>query len=181
MFFRNSRNIPCETELHISKFKRKRHFIKSTYFTLFFIDFNPDPVDSRLWQCWLCHMPCLHVIVEFFRFGNPLQWRHSAWLFLVIFYFRQLFLVRDRFRCTTYPETLCKWAGACRNRLRTPESQHAWYSLMLGQRWLRWLGNDSTINNGKPPRVLWWGAGWVSTFPIIASVIFFYCFVLVRY
>ena len=61
---------------------------KSTYFTLFFIDFNPYPVDRgmpRLWQCWLRHMPCLHVIAEFFRFGNPLQWRHSAWLYLAFF------------------------------------------------------------------------------------------------
>ena len=44
------------------------------------------------------------------------------------FYFRKLFpLVRDQFRYTTHAQTLCKWAGACRNWPRTPESQHAWY------------------------------------------------------
>ena len=63
------------------------------------------------------------------------------------FYFRQFFpIVWDLFRYMTHAHTLCKWAGACRNRPRTPESQHAWYDLMLGQRWLRWLGNKSTIN-----------------------------------
>ena len=47
------------------------------------------------------------------------------------FYFGQLFpLVRDRCRYMTHAQTLCKWTGACRNRPRTSESQHAWYDLI---------------------------------------------------
>ena len=113
---------------------------KSSYFTLFFINFNPYPVLE------LRHIRCLHVIAAFSRFGNLLQWRHSARPFFSNFYFRQLFpltLVKYawvRFRYTTHAQTLCKWAGACRKRPRTPESQHVWYDLMLGERWLRWLG-----------------------------------------
>ena len=122
---------------------------KSTYFTLFFIDLNPDPVDPGICRdfdsadCGICrvYMWSWNFSVSGIHCNDVIQ--------LNYFYFRQLFLVRDRFRCTTYlRKTLCKWAWACRNWLRTPESQHAWYSLMLVQRWLRWLGNDSTINTG---------------------------------
>ena len=50
--------------------------------------------------------------------------------------------------CTWHKSAhLCKWDGACWNQPRTHESQHASYDLMLDQRWLRWLGNYSTINN----------------------------------
>ena len=99
------------------------------------------------------------------------------------FNFRQLFpLVRDRFRYTTHAWTLCKWAGACRNRPRTPGSQHAWYDFMLGQRWLRWLGNESTINTVMTDSVDE-GMDGSALFPsaIIILVIFFiiaWCFVL---
>ena len=95
-----------------------------------------DSAQSR-GKCRYQHSTCLLVIAAFFRFRNQLQWGHWAWLFLAIFILDNYSpLVRDRFRYTTHAQTLCKWTGACWNRPRTPESQHAWYDLMLGQRWL---------------------------------------------
>ena len=93
-----------------------------------------------LWQYWSQHMPCPHnsilaLIATFAVFGNLLQWRHPAWLiFSVGFPACSCILSERRTRgvgsCTLRMHGhLCKWAGACRDRLRTPESQHALYTV----------------------------------------------------
>ena len=121
-------------------------------------------------------MPSLHDglhVISIFPFWKSIAMTSFSLTIFSHFYFSKLFqLVRDRFRYTTHAQTLCKWAGACRNRPRTPESQHAWYDLMLGQSWLRWLGNESTINTAMTAACALMRGWWVSTFFIGESIFF---------
>ena len=93
---------------------------------------------SRKWAIWPAWpglwprvFPLLVPIATFA--WNPLQWLHPVWLFFSVG-FPACILSDSRTRrvCTLHMHGhLYKWAGACRDRPRTPESWHALYTVSI--------------------------------------------------
>ena len=150
-------------------------WVQIHFFHSFFINFNPYPVDHG--KCATLTVliaayavsTCDHAIFPS-RKSIAIMYCNSAWLFLAIFIldnYSRLHLLRlkyawDRF---WYNDTCAhsKWAWACRNRPRTPRitasvRRMTWCCASVSQ-----VDRLMTVQS-IPPRVHWWGAGWVSTF-----------------
>ena len=157
LIFRDRRK---RAELHMSD-GNVILWVQIHLFHSFFINFNPYPADHGKCATFKVligiYMPCLHVIAAFFRFGNPLQWRNSAWLFLANFIldnYSRLYLLRLKskrrigFGTITHVHTVNEPELAEIGRGLPNHIKRASYDLMLGQHWLRRPVNDSKNQYG---------------------------------